>query len=422
MSVTQEELGRRLRAAREACGMTQDEVSQHLGLSRPTVAQIELGNRTVSGLELDRLAYLYGRAMGDFFQEQFEDEDVLAAIFRAHPEVTSRPEVAASLRQCLALGREVTGLERFLELDTERPMAARYTLSAPRTKMGAIVQGIRIAEDERRRLGIGVAPITEMAALLESQGVRTAVVDLPDEVSGITLCPAGVGPFVVVNRMHRFPRWAFSYAHEYAHVLLDRERMGTVSRSSEYGAKIELRANSFAASFLMPAEGVRQFMGSLGKGHESRRSAEVYGVGSVLHARGRPEPGSQDIQIYDVALLARHFGVSRICALYHLLSLRLITRPELERLKGLDETGRGQEAARILGLPDLDQEAASDAFRQRFLALALEALRREKISSGKFRELGWMAGMSTDDIERLLEDFDWRVFEVVEALLPGLPA
>ena len=52
MSMDQAELGRRLRQAREACGLTQDDVAQEMGLARATVAQIELGNRSVSGLEL----------------------------------------------------------------------------------------------------------------------------------------------------------------------------------------------------------------------------------------------------------------------------------------------------------------------------------------------------------------------------------
>ena len=61
MAITQQELGTRIRAAREASRMTQDEVAKHLGVSRPTVVQIEAGNRSVSSLELDQLAYLCGR-------------------------------------------------------------------------------------------------------------------------------------------------------------------------------------------------------------------------------------------------------------------------------------------------------------------------------------------------------------------------
>jgi hypothetical protein len=36
---------------------------------------IEAGNRSVSSLELDRLAYLFGRDMREFVAESFQDED-----------------------------------------------------------------------------------------------------------------------------------------------------------------------------------------------------------------------------------------------------------------------------------------------------------------------------------------------------------
>ena len=61
MAVTQAEVGRRVRAAREACRLTQDQVAEVLGLSRSSVAQVELGNRPISSIELDRLAYHLGR-------------------------------------------------------------------------------------------------------------------------------------------------------------------------------------------------------------------------------------------------------------------------------------------------------------------------------------------------------------------------
>ena len=71
MTIAPQELGRRLRKAREGCGMTQEQVSRELGLSRASVAQMELGNRQVTSLELDRLAYLYGRDIRQFLAVLF---------------------------------------------------------------------------------------------------------------------------------------------------------------------------------------------------------------------------------------------------------------------------------------------------------------------------------------------------------------
>src|SRR6058998_774762 len=117
MAITQQELGRRIRAAREARGMTQDEVAKRLGLSRPTVVQIEAGNRSVSSLELDKLAYLFGCDIRDLIAESFQEQDTLAALFRAQPDATGQAEVVEKLRECMALGRELTNLERLVGID-----------------------------------------------------------------------------------------------------------------------------------------------------------------------------------------------------------------------------------------------------------------------------------------------------------------
>ena len=87
MPVSQKELGQRLQAARDACRMTQEEVAHHLRVSCSTVTQMELGNRAITSLELERLAYLFGRDMREFFAEEFHEEDALVALFRAHPDV-----------------------------------------------------------------------------------------------------------------------------------------------------------------------------------------------------------------------------------------------------------------------------------------------------------------------------------------------
>lgn len=49
----------RVREARVAAGLTQGQVARLLGLHRPSVTEIEAGNRAVSAEELVRLASLY---------------------------------------------------------------------------------------------------------------------------------------------------------------------------------------------------------------------------------------------------------------------------------------------------------------------------------------------------------------------------
>ena len=408
MAITRQELGARIRAAREASRMTQDEVAKHLVVSRPTVVQIEAGKRSVSSLELDRLAYLFGRDIREFVAESYQEEATLAALFRAQPDVVEQPaemeKMQEKLRECMALGRELTNLERLLGIDRDLSAVATYTRQAPRNRWEAIQQGQRLAAEERRRLGLGSAPLPDLADLLESQGVRTGLLKLLEDVSGLTLCDRNIGLFVVANRAHHHLRRRFSFAHEYAHVVVDRDRAGLVSRASGRDDLIEVRANSFAASFLMPEEGVRQFVAGLGKGSPSRAYAEVFDEAGSVDAEGRSEPGSQAVQIYDVVQLAHYFGVSRLAALYRLRNLRLVSAAEFEQQKALDDAGKGKQLAELLGLPEPNDSIVRNEFRHRLLGLALEAYRREEISRGKLRELAAMVDLTATDLDRIVED------------------
>jgi transcriptional regulator with XRE-family HTH domain len=50
----------RLRASRQAAGLSQGQVARKLDMHRPTISEIEAGRRTVSAEELAEFALLYG--------------------------------------------------------------------------------------------------------------------------------------------------------------------------------------------------------------------------------------------------------------------------------------------------------------------------------------------------------------------------
>jgi len=405
MPITAQELGRRLRAAREACSLKQEDVAGYLGLSRSTITQMELGNRTVSSLELERLACMFGRDIRDFVAPSFDETDALSALFRSNSEVTGTPEVLEKVRECITIGRELNNVEKLLGIETEVASVATYPHHAPSTRWEAINQGERVADEERRRLGLGMAPVPEMAELIEQQGVRTGLVDLPDDVSGLTIGDSRLGFFVVANRTHHFWRRRFSFAHEYGHLLMDRASLGIVSHSSRSGDLVEVRANSFAACFLMPTDAVMRFIASLGKGKQSRAMLQVYDEHEALVVEGRKAPHSQDIQLYDVVQMAATFGVSVLAAMYRLRNLRLLTDQELAHLKEEDQAGKSRAIARLLGLPDPDHQVSRNEFRRRFIGLGLDAYRRELISTGKLRELARLVDASDTELNAVLDDF-----------------
>lgn len=415
--ITPKELGRRLRAARETCGLTQDDVATELGVSRSAVAQMEAGNRGVGGIELSKLAFLFGRDMRELLESEYETADPLTALFRSDDDVSGDPTVRRKLRECIALGREITNLERLLGFDREVAFSASYPVAEPRSKWDAIEQGARVADEERRRLGLGYGPVPEMTELLETQGIRAAVLRLPDDVSGLTLSDPRTGLFVVANERHAPARRRFSFAHEYAHALVDRHRFGLVSRDSRRDDLVEVRANSFAAAFLLPAEGVRQFLANVGKGKPTRSQLDVVydEEEEVASVEARADARSQEIQIYDVMQLAHHFEASSATALYRLKNLRIVDQAELESLKSALDA-RGPHLRKLLRLPDNREEPLP--FQRRFIALALEALRRGHVSLAKVEELGRMVDVSKQEIDQLVQDSSIGEGDTVEALVP----
>jgi DNA-binding XRE family transcriptional regulator len=79
------EMGKRLREAREYLNFSQDEVATALGLSRPSVTNMESGSRKVDSLELDKLARLYGRSVNYLLtgEEEFKADEKVAFAARA---------------------------------------------------------------------------------------------------------------------------------------------------------------------------------------------------------------------------------------------------------------------------------------------------------------------------------------------------
>jgi Zn-dependent peptidase ImmA (M78 family) len=254
--------------------------------------------------------------------------------------------------------------------------------------------------------------------LIETQGVRTGTVAMPDSVSGLTISHPKVGPFVVINERHSRERRRFSWCHEYAHVLLDKDAIGIVSRESERNELREVRANSFAANFLLPEEGVRQFVASLGKGSASRIHADIFDEAGVVAIDSRTDPATQEIQLYDVVQLAHSYGVSVPSTLYRLRNLKLVSEPEFERLRSMDAEGRSRKIADALGVRTDETLEQRGEFQRRFLSLGLEALRREKISQTKFLQLADRVGVSPWIAQELLVNAGIDDAELESVLLP----
>ena len=100
-------LGRRLRAVRKARGLTRREVEDMLRLPRTAVTRIEAGRRSVSTLELSRLARIYHRPVTCFLEETEEDadpgEDLLLALRSVEPGWMNDRKIRERANRCVNL-------------------------------------------------------------------------------------------------------------------------------------------------------------------------------------------------------------------------------------------------------------------------------------------------------------------------------
>lgn len=97
-----EEIGRRLRWAREQAGLSQGQIARMFGYHRPTISQIEGGQRNIRPDELARLAEIY----------EVKEEWIIKGDSVFDDNADPRIEVAA--RQLKKLRKE--DLEKILQL------------------------------------------------------------------------------------------------------------------------------------------------------------------------------------------------------------------------------------------------------------------------------------------------------------------
>lgn len=69
------QIASRLRAAREAAGLSQGQVAKLMGFHRPTVSEMEAGRRRVSADELTKLAEIYGVSIEWIASKKADEKD-----------------------------------------------------------------------------------------------------------------------------------------------------------------------------------------------------------------------------------------------------------------------------------------------------------------------------------------------------------
>jgi Zn-dependent peptidase ImmA (M78 family)/transcriptional regulator with XRE-family HTH domain len=297
------EIGARISALREARGMTGEELGEALGLSRSQVSKIEHGIRRLDVSEVAALADALEVSLAEVLGVERSGSLALAARVMATPEADETLAARRRMRQLLEAEASLassTGLRESRPTQSGQDVLAMIGDRARLLARARWQDGEDLASLVRQGLGLGRAPIADIAELAEHHfGIDVVAWPTGPGVSGLCAHGQGVAMMLISTA---FPpgHQRFTAAHELAHHLL-RDPREILVEGDLYDASspMEKRANSFASALLMPADGLRDVIGS------------------------RP------IDEATLAQLMRHFGVSYSALLYRLgaSSVRLLSPP-----------------------------------------------------------------------------------------------
>lgn len=75
--MNQKQIGQRILGLRKRKGLSQDDLAKNLKISRSSIAQIELGNRSIDILELQKLSEVLEFSIDEFMSKHFQLQDVV---------------------------------------------------------------------------------------------------------------------------------------------------------------------------------------------------------------------------------------------------------------------------------------------------------------------------------------------------------
>jgi len=257
-------IGCRVKAAREAGELTQDQLAQQLGLNdRQSVSDLENGKRALKPTELLTLAELFNRDIEYFL-------DPLAVTGEAHFSWRAAHEVSpASLNGFEQEAGQLIGLLRWLRAQQKSPTSAlKPTLRLSAHSSYELAQDS--AESLVDELELGVIPAINLIDHIERKldipvlFIDINVSDMDGDVSGAT-CHLDQMSAILINRQESDARRVFDLAHELFHALTwdamkpaHRESNSIEPRGKR--KRTEQLADNFAAALLMPKKSLDKLL------------------------------------------------------------------------------------------------------------------------------------------------------------------
>ena len=245
-----QDIGARLRQARVAAGLTQDEAVSLLAqegvrLTKAGLSKYERGGSTPKPTIIRGLATAYGVEAGFFLEERGVEIEWLAFRKAARLGKTAQQRVKA-----------------IAESQVDAFVALRNALEPWRDAEATILAAVQSVNDIegaalslRQHWDLGLQPIESVTGAIEdSGGIVVELDDDEDLFDGLSGWADESTPIVAVSRAVTDDRRRFSLAHELGHLVMKIE--------AKLDEKTEERwAHRFAAAFLVPAEVAKRELG-----------------------------------------------------------------------------------------------------------------------------------------------------------------
>lgn len=351
------QLGQELANARKKRGFTQEDAAKLIGVARTTVTAIENGDRRIKAQELIKLAHMYGHQVSDFVRPRLEIEPFQIQ-FRGPSlrTVEGDEQIKEYINQLEELCRDYLELEEITKSPLSFNYPPEYEIRGDNLDQEAEV----LADQERRRLGLGDRPLINLRDILEQEvGLRVFYLPMqPTTYSAMYLYDRQLGGCIGINKQHPEERRRWSMAHDYSHFLANRFKPALfIEDTYERVPQDERFADLFAGYFLMPTSSIlRQFTKTL------RRDGSITPAG--------------------LCMLAAYYGVSVAAITLRLEAVEKLPSGTWDYLK--DQGFKVREAQRQLGI--YLEAGRDDLLPIRYQYLAVYAFEEDLITEGQLAD------------------------------------
>jgi Zn-dependent peptidase ImmA (M78 family)/DNA-binding transcriptional regulator YiaG len=234
----------RIKEAREARGLTREDLAEALGISVQAVSQYEVGQTAPGPEALTRIIALTHQPPAFFTANRQRFSERSGMPFWRSLVRMKRPDRLRVARRLEWAADVVNYLERFIEL----PPLRLPSVSLPQSPMDwESLETAALAVREAWELGN--LPVRHMAATLETNGI--ILIKEPvrcEDMDAVSIWQAGRPYVLLAEDKFSLPRENFDLAHELGHMLLHPH----VEVSSANLPNLERQANYFAGALLLP--------------------------------------------------------------------------------------------------------------------------------------------------------------------------